>query len=118
MFVRNLSIQLKPNSLTNFTTHFVKEIIPSLHKQKGFQNELIFGEPGTDSVTAISFWDTKENADLYAASVYPEMLKKISQFLDGTPIVHPAELIYSTFSQIATAAAAATGAAEAKPFAA
>ena len=68
MFVRNLSIQLKPNSLTNFTTHFVKEIIPSLHKQKGFQNELIFGEPGTDSVTAISFWDTKENADLYAAA--------------------------------------------------
>ncbi|MCU1284136.1 MAG: hypothetical protein JWO13_486 [Acidobacteriales bacterium] len=116
MFIRNLSIQLKPNSVNKFTTHFATEIIPVLRKQKGFQNALILGAPGKDSVTALSFWDTNENADLYAAAVYPEMLTKMSQFLESTPVVHPAEFLYSTFSQ--AAAVAATGNPEAKIFAA
>jgi hypothetical protein len=118
MFIRNLSVQLKPNTLTDFRIHFENDVLPTLRKQKGFHHQLIFGTPGTDSVTAISFWDTRQNADLYAGAIYPEMLKKMSKFLDGTPKVHIAELIYSTFGEIATAATAAVNSTEAKTFAA
>jgi hypothetical protein len=105
MFVRNVSIQLKPNAHTEFNGTFEQEILPTLRKQKGFENELVFGVPGATYVTAISFWDTKENADAYGASAYPEMLKKMSKFIEGTPKVRTAELIQSTFGQIAVTAA-------------
>jgi heme-degrading monooxygenase HmoA len=118
MFVRNVSIQLKPNSITEFTATFDKEVLPSLRKQKGFREELIFATPGASFVTAISFWDTQENADLYNSSVYAEVLEKLSKFVDGTPKVRTAEILHSTFSQLTTAAAGSVTSIDSKPAAA
>ena len=46
MFVRNVSINLKPNTLTEFTRTMEKEVIPLLRKQKGFQDEITLSVPG------------------------------------------------------------------------
>jgi hypothetical protein len=46
MFVRNVSINLKPNTLTEFTKTMESEIIPLLRKQKGFQDEITLSVPG------------------------------------------------------------------------
>ena len=58
MFVRNVSIRLKPNTLSEFTRIFEKEVIPMLRKQHGFRDEIAFAVPGELDVVAISLWDT------------------------------------------------------------
>jgi hypothetical protein len=58
MFVRNVSIRLKPNTLSEFTRIFEKEVIPMLRKQSGFRDEIAFSVPGELDVVAISLWDT------------------------------------------------------------
>jgi hypothetical protein len=106
MFARNVSIHLKPNSSVAFTQHIENETIPTLRKQAGFQGELTLLAPGGVEAVGISLWDTKENADAYARTEYPEVLKNLNRFVEGTPKVQTYEVANSTFHKITTAVAA------------
>jgi heme-degrading monooxygenase HmoA len=106
MFVRNVAIHLKANALGEFTQIFDNEVLPILRKQTGFRDEITFSTTptGTD-VIAISLWNTKEQAEAYNATGYPEVLKSLNRVLDGAPRVRASELISSTLHQTATIAA-------------
>ena len=106
MVARNVSIRLKPNSSVAFTKQIENETIPTLRKQKGFQGELTFLAPGGTEAVAISLWDNRENADAYAKTGYPEVLKNLSKFVEGTPKVQTYEVANSTFHKIAATVAA------------
>jgi hypothetical protein len=106
MFARNVSIHLKPNSSVAFTTQIENETIPTLRKQKGFQGELTFLAPGGTEAIGISLWDKKENADAYAKDGYPEVMKSLNKFVEGTPKVQTYEVANSTFHKIAATVAA------------
>ena len=106
MFARNISIHLKPNSSVAFTKLIEDETIPTLRKQEGFQGELTLVAPGGAEAVGISLWDKKENADAYAKDVYPEVLKDLNKFVEGTPKVQTYEVANSTFHQIAATVAA------------
>jgi len=45
MFARNVSIHLKPNTLSDYTRTFENDILPLLRKQKGFKDEITFADP-------------------------------------------------------------------------
>jgi hypothetical protein len=66
-------MQLKPNATTEFTNVVESKILPLLRKQKGFRDELTFVAPDRSEAIAISFWDTKEEAEAYNVSGYPEV---------------------------------------------
>ena len=100
MFVRNVSIQLKPNTSTEFAKIFEAEILPLLRKQTGFQNEISYGAPDSNFVNAISLWDSKEDADKYARAAYPDILNSLSNFIEGTPTVQTYLLAFSTAHRI------------------
>ena|SRR5690242_12560967 len=102
MFARNLSIQLKPNSQAEFTRTFEKDVLPLLRKQKGFQDEISLCNKGGMEVTSISLWDSKENAELYNTSVYPEILKTLSNVVEGTPKIRTSDLVISSFHKLAS----------------
>ena len=106
MFVRNVSMHLKPNTLNEFTRTLESEIIPLLRKQKGFRDEITAAVSGEREVVAISFWDEKENAEAYNTSTYPQVLTSLGKVLEGTPDVRTLEVISSTFHKIAGRAAA------------
>jgi hypothetical protein len=106
MYARNVSISLKSNSSVAFTNQIENETIPTLRKQKGFEGELTFLAPGGTEAVAISLWDTKENADAYARTGYPEVLKNLNRFVEGTPKVQTYEVANSTFHKITAAVAA------------
>ena len=106
MFARNVHLQLKPNSVPQFTQAIEKEIIPMLRKQKGFQDEISFVVPGGTEAFGISLWDQKENAEAYGRGAYPEVLKALGKVVEGTPEVRTYEVSNSTFHKIAAAAAA------------
>ena len=105
MFARNVSLRLKPNTLTEFTRIFEKEVIPMLRKQRGFRDEIAFAVPGGLDVVAISLWDTKEHAEAYKTAGYPEVLKILNKVLDGTPKVQVSDVISSTIHKPAAVAA-------------
>ena len=105
MFARNVSLRLKPNTLSEFTRIFDKEVLPMLRKQSGFRDEIIFAVPGGLKVVAISLWDTKEHAEAYKTAGYPEVLKMLHKVLDGAPKVQVSDVISSTIHKPAAMAA-------------
>jgi heme-degrading monooxygenase HmoA len=104
MYARNVAIRLKPNTLSDFTKTFETTVLPILRKQKGFQDEITFATPGGTDVVAISLWDTKEHAEAYNTSGYPEVLKSLERVLDGAPKLRVSDVISSTFHTVAVSA--------------
>jgi len=107
MFARNISIHLKPNMLNDFATTFEKEIVPMLRKQAGFRDEIVLAGENTNNVNAISLWDTKEQAESYATTGYPEVLKALDKFLDGPPKVRVMNVVNSTSHKLTAASVVA-----------
>ncbi|MGB6481956.1 MAG: hypothetical protein WBE86_00560 [Candidatus Acidiferrales bacterium] len=106
MYARKVSMQLKPNSVVEFTQRLEKQIIPLLRKQTGFRDEMSFVGPGTTKAFGISLWENKENAETYNRATYPEVTKILAELVDGTPQVETYEVTNSTFHKIAAAVAA------------
>jgi heme-degrading monooxygenase HmoA len=104
MFARNVAIHLKPNTLDEFKLVFAKEVVPMLRKQTGFQDEITFSTPN-GNVIAISLWDTKEHAEAYNTTAYPQVLKSLGKVLDGAPRVRISDVISSTLHPALSAVA-------------
>lgn len=97
MIARSVSFHLKPGRAADFTKLLDKEIIPMLRRQKGFQDEIAFVTAGGTDAVGISVWDVKENAETYARSGYPSVLKALTDVVEGTPQVETYEVSNSTF---------------------
>ena len=105
MFARNVSFHLKSSTLADYTRAFDKDILPLLRKQNGFKDEITFSGPGGSDVNAISLWDNKTSSDTYNTNTYPEVLKTLARFIEGTPKVQTGEVVNSTFHKIAAGVA-------------
>jgi heme-degrading monooxygenase HmoA len=97
-------MHLKPNTLPEFTQTFENAVLPLLRKQPGFRDEITFAVEGGTEVTAISLWDSKEQAETYNTASYPQVLKSLEKVLEGAPKVRPSTVINSTCHKIAAAA--------------
>lgn len=105
MFARTVSIKLKANTLKDFNQAFEKEIVPMLRKQDGFRDEIALASDDSSYVTAISLWDSKEQAEAYNTTTYPTVLKTLDKYLDGAPKVRVSSVINSTTHKIEAVAA-------------
>jgi hypothetical protein len=106
MYARNVSFHLKSNMLADYTRAFDKDILPLLRKQNGFKDEITFSGPNGIDVTAISLWDNKADAEKYNTNSYPEVLKTMARFIEGTPKVQTSDVVSSTFHKVAVHALA------------
>src|ERR1700733_3156094 len=102
MFARNVSLRLKPGKLNEFTRTFDKEVLSILRKQPGFREEIICASPGEVELTAISLWDSKEQAEAYNASAYTKVLQTLNTMLDGAPKVQNLNVLSSTVRHAGT----------------
>src|SRR5580698_8111672 len=99
MFARNISIHLKSNVLSEYTRVFERDVLPLLRKQNGFKDEITLAGPGGVDVTAISIWESKNDADAYNTNTYPQVLKTLARFIEGTPQVHTFDVVTSTIQK-------------------
>jgi heme-degrading monooxygenase HmoA len=104
MFTRHVSMKLKANVTPEFNRVIENEILPLLRKQPGFRDEITFVAPERSEAVAISFWETKENCENYNRTGYPEVLKIVSKFVEGTSKVETFELTSSTLHKLAAKA--------------
>jgi hypothetical protein len=101
MFGRQITMRLKANSATELTRINDDQIVPMLRKHKGFRDEVVFIAPERSEAVANSFWDSKEDAEAYGRAGYPEVMKTLSNVLEGTPTIKTFEFANSTFHQTA-----------------
>ena len=106
MFARNVSVHLKSNMLADYTRTFDKDVLPLLRKQRGFKDEITFAGSGGVDVTAISLWENKTDAEAYNTNTYPQVLKTMARFIEGTPKVQTSDVVNSTFHMSAVHVAA------------
>jgi hypothetical protein len=97
MFVRLVTMQLKPSLAEKFPVMFEEEIMPLLKKQKGFVDELLLVAPETKEMVAISLWETKGYAEIYHRELYPTVEKMVEKFIEGVPFIQNFEEKYATF---------------------
>ena len=106
MFARNVSIHLKSNMLSDYTKTFEKEVLPLLRQQNGSKDEITFAGPGGVDVTAISLWENKTDAEAYNTNTYPQVLKTLARFIEGTPKVQTSDVVTSTLHKMDVSVAA------------
>ena len=100
MFARCLTLQLKPNAADQVASVLEKEIVPALRKQKGFRDTISLISADGSQGLALSFWDTREDAEAYNRTGYPDVLKAMSKVVEGTPEVKTFEVAHSTLPKI------------------
>jgi len=98
-------MKLKANSVVELPRIIEKDVLPLLRKQKGFRDEISFVSSERSLAVGISLWDTKEDAEAYSRAEYPEVLKALSEVVEGTPTVETFEVANSTLHKIAAKAA-------------
>ena len=103
MFGRQVTMKLKANAATELTRIAESEIIPILRRQKGFRVETIFIAGDRAEAIANSFWDSKEDAEAYNQTGYPEVLKVLTNVIEGTPTVKTFDFARLTAQQAAAA---------------
>jgi quinol monooxygenase YgiN len=96
-FARNVHFQIKSGKETELNNLFEKEVLPMLRKQNGFQEEVTLVNP--KGAHFISLWDNRKSAETYETATYPQVLAKLTAFIDGTPRVET----YETASSYARA---------------
>jgi hypothetical protein len=101
MFARNVTLQLKANTATQFARTLETDVLPVMRKQAGFRDEITFVAPNGTEAVAISLWDRQENAEAYNRDTYPTVLKSLAQVVEGTPQVENYEVANSTWHKIA-----------------
>jgi heme-degrading monooxygenase HmoA len=96
MFTRIVSMTLKPNVSTQFTQLLEQKVVPALRKEPGFEDEMVLVIPGGPEVVAISIWKTREDADNYARTGYPKVLRILENLIEKAPEVEVYQVAYST----------------------
>jgi len=88
-YARNVHFQIKPGKDQEFTTLLNNEVLPMLKKQQGFRSELAL--VNGPHALGISVWEDKQSAEQYATATYPEVLKRLTPVIEGTPKVETYE---------------------------
>ena len=96
MFTRIVHLTLKTNAAPEFAKVLEHDVVPKLREEPGFLDELLLISAGGPDVMAISLWDEREDAENYARSGYPQVLRVLERFIEGTPRVETYQVGYST----------------------
>ncbi|MCH8059754.1 MAG: hypothetical protein IIA11_04760 [Proteobacteria bacterium] len=100
MFVRQVTAHFKPDKLDLFNQRLENDVVPLLKKQTGFRDELSFFDIDNDEAIAMSFWDTRKDAEKYDRDTYPLVLEKMNEAIEGTPEIRTFEVNNSTWYDI------------------
>lgn len=100
-FARNVQFQIKNGKEKEFTTLFENEVIPTLKKQPGFEQELTL--VNKDGSLGISVWEDRKSAEAYQTSTYPAILAKLNHLIERAPKVEMYDVTATTFPVVVTA---------------
>jgi len=107
MFTRIVELTTKPGKNEQLSATINDKVLPILKRQKGFVDEMVFvSDKEEDRVLALSFWNTKQDAEQYHRTDFPKVQEAIRPLLDAEPAIRTYEVHTSTTHKIAAGRAA------------
>ncbi len=103
MFVRMVTLPLKPGSASEFSKVIENKVIPLLRRHKGFLDEIALVAEDGKSCVGMSLWDSKESAEAYSRSSYGEVLKALEKVVEGRAELKTFQVTNSTAHKVAPA---------------
>ena len=107
MFTRTVEVTPKSGKARELASIINDKVLPILNKQTGFADEtLLVSDTDPNRVLAISFWNTKQDAERYDREQYPVVQQMIRPLLDAEPVVRTFNVDSSTTHKLAAEKAA------------
>lgn len=107
MFTRIVELTTQPGKDEQLSATINDKVLPILKKQKGFVDEMILvSDKEPNRVLGITFWDTRENAEQYHRTEYPNVQETVRPFISGEPVIRTFDVHTSTTHRIAARKAA------------
>ncbi|MFZ0734708.1 MAG: antibiotic biosynthesis monooxygenase [Candidatus Sulfotelmatobacter sp.] len=107
MFTRVVEITSKSGKARELCNTIDDQILPILKRQAGFVDEAVMvSDTEPNSVLAISFWNTREDAQRYEREQFDTVQKTVQHLLETTPVVRTFDVHTSTAHRIAAEKAA------------
>jgi len=107
MFTRIVEVNTKSGKARELTTIVNDKVLPILKKQIGFVDETVLAsDTDPNRVLALSFWNTKEDAERYNREQYPAVHEMLRHLLETEPAIRTFNVETSTTHKIAASKAA------------
>jgi len=107
MFTRIVEVNTKSGKAQALTTIINDEVLPILKKQIGFVDETVLvSDLEPNRVLALSFWNTREDAERYNREQYPAVHDMVRHLLETEPAIRTFNVDSSTTHKIAASKAA------------
>jgi heme-degrading monooxygenase HmoA len=107
MFTRVVKLTCKPGQTKQACKNMNDKVLPILKKQQGFMDETILVSTNDpDHVLALSFWNTREDAERYNRDQFPKIRDMMQDVLASPPAVETYDVDTSTTHRITSGKAA------------
>src|SRR6202045_802896 len=107
MFTRTVEVTPKSGKAGELASTINEKVLPILKKQAGFMDEtLLVSDTEPKQILALSFWDSKEDAERYQREQYPAIHEMVRHLLEAEPVIRTFNVDSSTTHRIAAGKAA------------
>ena len=107
MFTRIVEVTAKTGKVQELSNTINDKVLPILKKQTGFVDETVLAsDTDPNRVLAISFWNTREDAERYQKEQYPVVHDMVRHLLETEPVIRTFNVDSSTTHKIVAKKAA------------
>jgi heme-degrading monooxygenase HmoA len=107
MFTRTVEVTAKSGKGRELANTINDKVLPILKKQTGFVDEtLLVSDAEPDRIVALSFWQSKEDAEEYQRGQYPAIHEMVRHLLEAEPVIRTFNVDSSTTHKIEAGKAA------------
>jgi len=107
MFTRVVELTSKSGKARELCNTIDDKVLPILKRQTGFVDEIVIvSDAEPDHVLALSFWNTREDAQRYEREQFDAVLKTIQHLMEAAPVVRTFNVHTSTAHKLAAEKAA------------
>ncbi len=107
MFTRVVEMTSRSGKTNEVANMIHDKVVPILRKQAGFVDETVLtSETEPTRILALSFWNTREDAERYHREQYPKINEMLSPHLESAPVIQTFNVHSSTTHKIAASRAA------------
>ena len=107
MYTRIVEFTTKPGKASELCETINDKVLPILKKQAGFVDETVLASDAEATrVLALSFWNSKEDAERYHQEQYPAIHEMVRHLLEAEPVIRTFNVDSSTTHRIAAGKAA------------